>query len=127
MITSYLSPETATLPRRQKRCQRILERSLQQRPCDYLQQKQGESRTQRVEEDTCQPRWKGDFSIDTECSEWFYALQKIYGDEAATKLLSAYVQNGGQMRRGGTLQSQLVAAGESAAPWAFTSTLYTFF
>jgi iron(III) transport system substrate-binding protein len=58
------------------------------------------------------PRWKGDFSIDTERFQWFYALQKIYGDNAAAKLISAYLRNEGQIRRGGTLQSQLVAAGE---------------
>jgi iron(III) transport system substrate-binding protein len=68
--------------------------------------------------DFVDPKWKGDFSIDTERFQWFYALQKIYGDEEARKSILAYVQNGAQIRRGGTLQAQLVAAGEYACALA---------
>lgn len=59
-----------------------------------------------------QAKWKGDFSIDVERFQWFLALSRIYGDEGAKTLFRGYVQNGAQVRRGGTLQSQLVAAGE---------------
>ncbi|MBI4528459.1 MAG: ABC transporter substrate-binding protein [Deltaproteobacteria bacterium] len=59
-----------------------------------------------------QSKWKGDFSVDVERFQWFLALSRIYGDDAARKLFQGYVQNGAQIRRGGTLQSQLVAAGE---------------
>ncbi len=62
--------------------------------------------------DFLQPKWKGDFSIDPERFQWFLALSRIYGDDQAKKLFAGYIQNGAQVRRGGTLQSQLVAAGE---------------
>jgi len=64
--------------------------------------------------DFLDPKWKGDFSIDPERFQWFHALRGIYGDEEAKKLITGYVQNGAQIRRGGTLQVQLVAAGEYA-------------
>ncbi len=57
-------------------------------------------------------RWKGDFSIDTERFQWFRALQKLYGEESAKQLILAYKKNGALIRRGGTLEAQLVAAGE---------------
>ena len=70
-------------------------------------------------------RWKGDFSIDTERFQWFGALQKIYGGEAAKQLMLAYKQNGALVRRGGTLQVQLVAAGEySCTPGAYLNSAY---
>jgi ABC-type Fe3+ transport system substrate-binding protein len=59
-----------------------------------------------------QPRWRGDFSIDTERFQWFRGLQKLYGEEGAKKLLAGFVANGALVRRGGTLQAQLVAASE---------------
>jgi iron(III) transport system substrate-binding protein len=62
--------------------------------------------------DFTQPRWKGDFSIDTDRVPWFYGLRKAYGDEAAKKLIGDYIKNGVLRRRGGSLQVQLVAAGE---------------
>jgi len=62
--------------------------------------------------DLTQTKWQGDFSIDVERFQWFLALSRIYGDEGAKKLFLGYMQNGAQVRRGGTLQSQLVAAGE---------------
>ena len=57
-------------------------------------------------------KWRSDFSIDTERFQWFEALQKIYGAERAKQLMLAYRKNGALVRRGGTLQVQLVAAGE---------------
>lgn len=61
--------------------------------------------------DFTQPKWKGDFSIDTDRIPWFYAFRKLYGDDGAKKLISDYMKNGALLRRGGTLQAQLVAAG----------------
>ncbi len=70
-------------------------------------------------------RWKSDFSIDTERFQWFGALQKIYGGERAKQLMLAYKQNGALVRRGGTLQVQLVAAGEySCTPGAYLNSAY---
>jgi iron(III) transport system substrate-binding protein len=70
-------------------------------------------------------KWKSDFSLDTERFQWFGALQKIYGGERAKQLMLAYRQNGALARRGGTLQVQLVAAGEySCALAAYLNSAY---
>jgi iron(III) transport system substrate-binding protein len=58
------------------------------------------------------PKWRGNFSIDTERFEWFLGLRRLYGDDAAKKLISAYMDNGALVRRSGQLQIQLIAGGE---------------
>ena len=124
MITSYLSPETATLPSDRKDAKGFWSAPYSN-VLAIICNKNRVKVAPKEWKEFADPRWKGDYSIDTERSQWFYALQKIYGDEAATKLLSAYVQNGGQMRRGGTLQSQLVAAGEySCAVGVYLDSVY---
>jgi ABC-type Fe3+ transport system substrate-binding protein len=67
-----------------------------------------------VWKDFLDPKWKGLFSIDDTRYEWFYALQKIYGVEEASRLITGFRQNGVIVRRGSTLRSQLVAAGEES-------------
>ncbi|MBI4522765.1 MAG: extracellular solute-binding protein [Deltaproteobacteria bacterium] len=62
--------------------------------------------------DFTDPKWKGDFSIDTERFQWFRGLQKLNGEEGAKSLITGLVGNRALIRRGGTLQAQLVAAGE---------------
>jgi iron(III) transport system substrate-binding protein len=64
--------------------------------------------------DFLDPKWKGEFSIDDTRYEWFYALQQIYGREEANRMITGFRQNGVNLRRGGTLRSQLVAAGEES-------------
>ena len=64
--------------------------------------------------DFVDPRWKGAFSIDDTRYEWFYALQKIYGVEEASRLITGFRQNAVVVRRGSTLRSQFVAAGEES-------------
>ena len=64
--------------------------------------------------DFLDPKWKGEFSIDDTRYEWFYALQHIYGREEANKIITGFRQNGVNLRRGGTLRAQLVAAGEES-------------
>jgi iron(III) transport system substrate-binding protein len=64
--------------------------------------------------DFLDPKWKGAFSIDDTRYEWFYALQKIYGAEEANRLITGFRQNGAILRRGSTLRSQFVAAGEES-------------
>jgi iron(III) transport system substrate-binding protein len=59
-------------------------------------------------------KWKELFSIDDTRYEWFYALQKIYGPEEANRLITGFKQNGVVVRRGSTLRSQFVAAGEES-------------
>ena len=64
--------------------------------------------------DFLDPKWKGMFSIDDTRYEWFYALQKIHGTEEANRLIGGYKQNDVVVRRGSTLRSQFVAAGEES-------------
>jgi iron(III) transport system substrate-binding protein len=64
------------------------------------------------------PKWKRNFSIDTERFQWFLAFRRLYGDEEAKKLISAYMRNGALVRRSGQLQIQLVAGGEFACALA---------
>ena len=64
--------------------------------------------------DFLDPKWKGEFSIDDTRYEWFYALQKIYGEQEANRLITGFRQNGVNLRRGGTLRAQLVGAGEES-------------
>ena len=64
--------------------------------------------------DFLDPKWKGAFSIDDTRYEWFYALQKIYGPEEASRLIAGFRKNGVIVRRGSTLRSQFVAAGEES-------------
>ena len=64
--------------------------------------------------DFLDPKWKGLFSIDDTRYEWFYALQKILGVEEANRLITGFAQNGVVVRRGSTLRSQFVAAGEES-------------
>jgi len=64
--------------------------------------------------DFLDPKWKGTFSIDDTRYEWVYALQKIYGAEEANRLITGFRQNGAVLRRGSTLRSQFVAAGEES-------------
>jgi len=64
--------------------------------------------------DFLDPKWKGAFSIDDTRYEWFYALQKIYGAEEASRLIAGFRKNGVIVRRGSTLRSQFVAAGEES-------------
>jgi iron(III) transport system substrate-binding protein len=60
------------------------------------------------------PKWNGTFSIDDTRYEWFYALQKIHGAEEASRLIAGFKKNGVVVRRGSTLRSQFVAAGEES-------------
>ena len=62
--------------------------------------------------DFADPKWKGDFSIDSERYNWFFALTKVYGNEAAKNLIAGYMRNGALVYRSTPLQIQLVAAGE---------------
>ena len=64
--------------------------------------------------DFIDPKWNGAFSIDDTRYEWFYALQKIYGAEEANRLIAGFRKNGVVVRRGSTLRSQFVAAGEES-------------
>jgi iron(III) transport system substrate-binding protein len=69
--------------------------------------------------DLLQPRWKGRLGIEASDEDWFAALVQSLGEEKGLKFFRDLVAtNGLSVRRGHTLLTQLVAAGE--VPFALT-------
>jgi iron(III) transport system substrate-binding protein len=68
----------------------------------------------RSYEDLLHPRWKGRLLMHSEDYEWFTNQLLIRGEEKGLKLMRALAQQEITFRRGHTLISQLVAAGEGA-------------
>jgi iron(III) transport system substrate-binding protein len=62
--------------------------------------------------DLLQPKWKGRIGMDQEEFEWFAALGDAWGRERALKFHRALAQQQIHWRKGHTLISQLIAAGE---------------
>ena len=63
-------------------------------------------------DDLLQPRWKGKLGMDKDADDWLAAIMDYYGDERGKQIARSL---GGQqlnIRKGRTLVSQLVAAGE---------------
>ncbi len=58
------------------------------------------------------PKWKGQMALDQEGYEWFAGLLEFMGEEKGTRFARQLVDQGIAIRRGHTLLSQLVAAGE---------------
>ena len=69
----------------------------------------------RTYEDLLHQRWKGRLMMHSEDYEWFTNQLLIRGEEKGLKLMRALAQQEITFRRGHTLISQLVAAGEGAA------------
>ena len=69
----------------------------------------------RSYEDLLHPRWKGRLMMHSEDYEWFTNQLLIRGEDKGLKLMRALAQQEITFRRGHTLISQLVAAGEGAA------------
>jgi iron(III) transport system substrate-binding protein len=74
--------------------------------------------------DLLDPRWKGRIAIEADDSDWFGGLMGQLGEDAGVKLFRAIAAgNGFSARKGHTLLTNLVAAGE--APLALTVFNYT--
>ena len=58
------------------------------------------------------PKWKGQMALDQEGYEWFAGLLEFMGEEKGSRFARQLVDQGTAIRRGHTLLSQLVAAGE---------------
>ncbi|MBI4528039.1 MAG: extracellular solute-binding protein [Deltaproteobacteria bacterium] len=65
-------------------------------------------------EDLLDPRWKGRMMLEAEDIPWFASLLQLLGEEKAMDFARRLAKQQLQIRRGHTLISQLVAAGESA-------------
>ena len=63
-------------------------------------------------EDLLDPRWKGRVTVEIEDIPWFASLLQIMGEEKGMNFFRRLAKQEIQIRRGHTLISQLVAAGE---------------
>lgn len=64
-------------------------------------------------EELLRPTWKGKMLLDTDDFEWFAVVLQHFGREKGIKYMKKLAQQNLSMRRGRTLQTQLVMAGES--------------
>jgi iron(III) transport system substrate-binding protein len=62
--------------------------------------------------DLLEPKWKGQIALDQEGYEWFAGILELMGEEKGTRFARQLVSQEVAIRRGHTLLSQLVAAGE---------------
>jgi len=65
--------------------------------------------------DLLQPRWKGELTIDTEPSRAVMGWLLSWGEEKTRAYMRGLVSNGVFVRRGHSLQTQLLCAGETKA------------
>ena len=65
-------------------------------------------------EDLLDPKWRGRMMLEAEDIPWFASLQQLLGEEKAMDFAKRLAKQQLQIRRGHTLISQLVAAGEAA-------------
>ncbi len=63
-------------------------------------------------EDLLDPRWKGRITVEIEDIPWFASLLQILGEEKAMAFFHRLAKQQVQIRRGHTLITQLLAAGE---------------
>ena len=63
-------------------------------------------------EDWLDPKWRGKISLEEEDYVWYGALVKYWGKEKTQKFMRALARQDIQWRKGHTLISQLMAAGE---------------
>ena len=59
-----------------------------------------------------QPKWKGKMGIDQDADDWIAAILDYYGDEKGKQIVRNLAAQNLNIRKGRTLVSQLVAAGE---------------
>jgi len=88
----------------------------------YNQLQVKDSKAPRTYEELLNPRWKGGkMSLDTEDADIFGVLLDTWGEEQGSKYFRKLAKQGILFRRGHTLQTQLLVAGESTmAPWLYS-------
>jgi iron(III) transport system substrate-binding protein len=62
--------------------------------------------------DLLQPKWKGKMGMDQDADDWLAAVLEYYGDEKGKQIARSLAAQQLNIRKGRTLVSQLVAAGE---------------
>jgi len=74
----------------------------------------------RIYEDLLDPKWKGRFSLDTSDAQNMGTLLEYWGKERGIEYFEKLANNNPTLRRGKTLQAQIVAAGEvDFAAWLY--------
>jgi iron(III) transport system substrate-binding protein len=68
----------------------------------------------KTHEDLLHPKWKGKMSMDTKAYEWMANLLQVMGEEKGKAFMKQLGTQKIAFRTGRTLNTQLVAAGESA-------------
>jgi iron(III) transport system substrate-binding protein len=63
-------------------------------------------------DDLLQPRWKGKLGMDKDADDWLAAIMDYYGDERGKQIARGLGAQQLNIRKGRSLVSQLVAAGE---------------
>jgi iron(III) transport system substrate-binding protein len=63
-------------------------------------------------EDLLEPRWSGKFAMDEDESEWYAAMLDYLGRDRGTAFMQALARQNPQLRRGHSLLSKLLVAGE---------------
>ena len=80
-----------------------------------------DSNAPRNYEDLLTPRWKRNMSLDIEDHDIFGTILSIWGEEKGLAYFRRLAKQEFLLRKGHTLQAQLLAAGESAgAPWLYS-------
>ncbi len=69
-------------------------------------------RAPRRWEDLLDPRWRGKFAMDEDESEWYAAMLDYLGRERGTAFMQALARQSPQFRRGHSLLSKLLVAGD---------------
>jgi iron(III) transport system substrate-binding protein len=69
-------------------------------------------RAPRSINDLLQPKWKGKMGMDQDADDWLAAIMEYYGDEKGRQIARSLGAQQLNIRKGRTLVSQLVAAGE---------------
>ena len=73
-------------------------------------------------DDLLNKRWTRQIGIDQTDWDWFQMLANVWGEQRATQFLTSLMSLQPEVRRGHTLQAQLLAAGE----FSISSVLYDF-
>ena len=63
-------------------------------------------------DDLLEPRWKGKFAMDEDEGEWYAAMLDYLGRERGTAFMQALARQSPQLRRGHSLLSKLLVAGD---------------
>jgi iron(III) transport system substrate-binding protein len=85
-----------------------------------------DSEAPRTYDDLLNPRWKGKMSFDIEDHDIFGTILSIWGEEKGLAYFRRLAKQEFMLRKGHTLQAQLLAAGESAVgPWLYSPRVLT--